>query len=299
MKSQHRHELETNWLAQHTAVFIERWRPYVPTILGVIAALAVLLFGYSFFSSANSQREADAWNTYNQAVSGMIPNLPELRQAAAEYPDSPMQQWADLTWADGQVWMAARAYIQNRPAAMDVLNLAEGTYKSLLADSDDKRLTNRVHFGLGRVYELRNDLEQARAEYLKVEGDFKPLAEHRAEELAKAKVQETYGWLATAEPPRRTAPTGPGTPGQRPEFSAGDLDLPGGAGGTPEATPGAEATTDDLFKGLGIPTLPTTPSQPDDRYGTGGGQGDAETGGTAVDDILAPKQSADEAGTEP
>ena len=296
MKSQHRHELETNWLAQHTATFIERWRPYVPTIVGVLVAAAVLLFGYSFISTSTSQRESEAWNTYNQAVSGMIPNLPQLREAAAEYPDSPMQQWADITWADGQVWMASRAFIQNRRAAMEALNFAEGMYMSLLAESDDRRLANRAHYGLGRVFELRGDLDRAREEYLKVDGDFKPLAEHRAEELAKTKVKETYEWLATAEAPRRTAPAGPGTPGQRPEFSAGDLDLPGGTG----ATPGAEATMDDLFKGLGMPALP---AQSEDRYGTGdqaAGTDDAADDATSdATDILSPQQPADEAGTEP
>ena len=292
MKSQHRHELETNWLAQHSAVFIERWRPYVPTILGVLVAAAVLMFGYSYYAGSTSQRESEAWNTYNMAVSGYIPNLPQLRQAAAEYPDSPMQQWADITWADGQVWVAARNYLQNRAGAMEALNFAEGTYTSVLADTDDKRLANRAHYGLGRVYELRGDLERAREAYLKVEGDFKPLAEHRADELAKSKIKETYEWLASAEAPRRMAPTGPGTPGQRPEFSVGDLDLPGGS---QSQGAGVAESVDDLFKNLGMPALPT---QSENRYGIG----EPEAGADATDDatdVLAPEQPADEAGTEP
>jgi hypothetical protein len=290
MKSEHRHELETNWLAHHLADFIDRVRPYGPTIFGVLIAAAVAMFGVSYFSTSSTARQSEAWNTYNEAVSGLIPNVLKLRESAAEYPDSPMQQWADITWADGQVWMAARAYIQNRAAAMEALNLAEGAYTSLLAESDDQRLANRAHFGMGRVYELRNDLEKAREEYGKVEGDFKPLAELRAEDLAKPKVKETYDWLATAEAPRRALPTGPGTPGQRPDFSAGDLEIPT-ADQTPDA--GAGAADVDLFKGLGMPDLP---AQSEDRYNTETAPSDNTSGdaGSATD-VLAPEQPAEEA----
>jgi hypothetical protein len=291
MKSEHRHELETNWLAHHLADFIDRVRPYGPTIFGAIVAAAVAWFAISYLSTSSTARQSEAWNTYNEAVSGLIPNVVKLRESAAEYPDSPMQQWADITWADGQVWMASRAYIQNRAASMEALNLAEGAYTSLLAESDDPRLINRAHYGLARVYELRNDLEKAREEYARVEGDFKPLAELRVEELAKPQVKATYDWLATAEAPRRALPAGPGTPGQRPDFSAGDLEIPTGDQ-APEGSAGAADV--DLFQGLGLPDLPATA---EDRYGSGtesSAETSASQSGNAAD-VLAPEQPAQEA----
>src|SRR5690606_32120570 len=130
-------------------------------------------------------RQAEAWRSYNDAVAGAMPNLEALRKSAGEYPDSPMQEFADVTWADGQVWLASRYYIQNRTAADEAANRAIGAYRSLLAVTDNNRIQSRAHFGLGRIYELQNDLDKAREEYGKVEGGFKVLAEQRIEQLEK------------------------------------------------------------------------------------------------------------------
>ncbi len=160
-----------------------------------------------------------------------------------------MQQLADVTWADGQVWMASRYFIQNRAAANEALSRAESTYQGLLQESEDERLQGRVHFGLGRVYELRSELDKAREEYLAVKGGFEVLAQQRAKELDEPDTKEAYAWLATAVAPRRTAPVGPGTPGQRPGFAPGELDLPAAGATTDES--GANISVDELFEGIG------------------------------------------------
>ncbi|MEX2091023.1 MAG: hypothetical protein WD971_00020 [Pirellulales bacterium] len=249
MKSEHRHELETNWLAHHVAIWLDRLQPYNSLIVGSLLTIVILFFAYSFFGGESSARQSAAWSSYNQAVAGNLPNLETLHESAEEYPDSPMQQFADITWADGQVWMASRLFIQNRAAAMESLNRATGTYQGLLQESEDERLKGRAHFGLGRVYELRSDLDKAREEYLAVKGGFELLAQQRAKELEEQNTKEAYAWLATAEGPRRAAPAGPGTPGQRPGFAPGELDLP--AAGTTTNETGATMSIDELFQGIG------------------------------------------------
>jgi hypothetical protein len=244
MKSQHRHELETNWLAHKVAVWLEKTQPYHSLVLIVFATAALAIFGFTYYSGATTARQSEAWNTYNQSIEGPMPNLVSLREAAEEYPDSLMQQFADVTWADGQVFMASRAYIQNRAAAMDALSRAEGTYKGLLQESDDEDMKGRAHFGLGRVYELRNELDRAIDEYRAVTGGFSKLAEQRVKDLEEKDTQETYAWLAIAQGPRRAAPEGPGTPGERPEFAPGELEIPAGKD---EQVP----SVDDLFRGIG------------------------------------------------
>jgi len=249
MKSEHRHELETNWLAHHVAIWLERLQPYNSLIVGTLLTIVILYFGYSFFGSESAARQSAAWNTYNEAVEGALPNLDRLHDAADEYPDSPMQQLADVTWADGQVSIASRYYIQNRAAATEALNRAIGTYQSLLKETEDERIQGRAHFGLARAYELQNELDKAREEYLAVKGGFALLAEQRAKQLDEQDTKDTYTWLATAEGPRRTAPAGPGTPGLRPGFAPGELDLPAASTATGES--GANISIDDLFRGIG------------------------------------------------
>ncbi len=248
MKSEHRHELETNWLAHHVAIWIERVRPYNSLIVGGLLAIAVLLAAYSFFGGETSARQAAAWRSYNESVEGSLPNLDQLHESADEYPDSPVQEFADITWADGQVAIASRYFIQNRTAANEALNRATGAYQSLLRETDDERIKSRVHFGLARVYELQNDLEKARTEYQAVTGSFTELAKQRIKELEKPRIQKTYEWLATAEGPRRSAPSGPGTPGVRPGFTPGELELPAASSTSDETSP--NISIDDLFKGL-------------------------------------------------
>src|SRR5262245_65922351 len=128
----------------------------------------------------------------------MLPNLEHLSESADEYPDSPMQQLADIAWADGQVAIASRYYLQNRKAGNEAADRAIGKYKSLLSSTDDARIKNRAHFGLARIHELKNELDNAKTEYKLVTGSFAPLAEERIKVLDKKDTVDTYAWLATA-----------------------------------------------------------------------------------------------------
>lgn len=244
MKSEHRHQLETNWLAHHTAIWLERLEPYYALIVGGLIAAAIGLFAYSFFSGESAARQADAWNSYNEAMLGMAPNLDVLRKAAGEYPDSPMQELADITWADGQLYRASALYIQNRVASDEATSRAMSTYQSLLSETNDERLKSRAHFGLARAYELQNQLDKAREEYGKVEGGFKLIAEERVKQLDKPETQEVYAWLASARSTYGGAPGGPGTPGLSPGFSPGEIELPEAS--AEEALEDA-GSIDDLF----------------------------------------------------
>jgi predicted negative regulator of RcsB-dependent stress response len=282
MKSEHRHELGTNWLAHHVAIWLEKMQPYNSLIVGGLLTVVILLFAYSFFGSESTSRQSAAWNSYNEAVEGLLPNLDRLHESADEYPDSPMQQFADITWADGQLSIASRYYLQNRAAAMEALNRASGAYQSLLTETDDEQIKSRAHFGLGRVYELQNDLDKAREEYLAVKGGFARLAEQRVKQLAEKDTKETHAWLATAESPRRAAPAGPGMPGQRPGFAPREIGLPAESPAADES--GDNISVDDLFKGIGETSDKDDPNATD-RY-----NGDETKTGNAPADNDAPTQ---------
>ena len=263
MKSQHRHELETNALAKRLGVFVDRLRPYAPTVIGVVVVSIAGLIGVSYFSGASAARDSETWNAYNQAVEGLVPNLDRLKQAAEENAGTPAQLWSNAAWADGQVWMACRAYVQNRAAALDAANRARSVYDSLLQSSDDPQLISRAQFGLGRVYELRNEPDKAREHYSAVRGGFADLAKQRADKITEQKNKDVYEWLASAEAPRHAAPAGTGTPGQRPEFSAGELEMPSTEKGLPAEAPAA--SNEELLKGF----LPEEGKDTKDRYQSG------------------------------
>lgn len=269
MKSVHRHNLQTNLVAHWLEVYIERYRPYVSKIVAGILAFIALLFIWSYVSGSSAASRNKAWDSYNQAVGAQPMNMEELHRTAADYPGTAMQQMADVTWADGQLWMASNAYIYNRPVANEALNRAASAYQGVIQSSKDERLTARARLGLARVFEMQNELEKARAQYEQVTGPYAKYAKAQAERLATPEAKETYAWLATAQPPRQVAPPGPGTPGTGPEFSPGDISLPTGnetnLGGADQSKDTTDAI-DSLFKEM--QKEPKANEKEGDRYKT-------------------------------
>jgi hypothetical protein len=267
MKSVQRHNLETNWLAKHMKVWIEKSQPHLAKIASVAAAVFLVIVVVAWMSGASASRELEAWDLFNAIVSQrsmMQRSLTELNRAAEEYQDTAIQELASITWADGQVWGASRDILVDRPGATAALDKAASTYQSLIDTSSDDAIVDRAHFGMGRVYELRNEPDKARDEYLLVKGTFAAQAKLRADELAKQKTKRALSWLAMAEAPKVTAPAGGGTPGQRPGFAADDLALPAATAPAGVEPPG-ETSIEELFKGinpLGIGSGETAP----DRY---------------------------------
>jgi hypothetical protein len=274
MKSVERHKLESNWLAKRLETSIDDARPYFPTIAGVLVAVAIIFVAWRWLSGAASGHEQTAWDTYNGIVGHTSLNLESINQlgrAAEEYQGTAMEDFARVTYADGKVWAASIDLLYNRKNALEALSSASSAYQSVIDAASDDELVDRANFGLGRVYELRNEPEKAREAYGRVTGNFAPLAKYRAEELAKESTQKTLNWLATAEAQSPTSPLGAGTPGQRPLFGVDELKLPDGTTpGSSPTTPGTGTVTpgdtgiEDFFKGL--QQLPTAPADGDNRY---------------------------------
>src|SRR4051794_6412549 len=151
MKSAHRHELETNVLAHRLEVFIERYKPYASRIVGVVIAIMAVILIASYFAGSSSARKSETWDTFNRTVTstsfGSPPSLDDLHRTAQEYPGTPMQEIADVTWADAQVWYAARNYLVNRPKSLEMLNAATSAYEGVIQSSKDERLVGRARLG--------------------------------------------------------------------------------------------------------------------------------------------------------
>ena len=109
MKSAHRHELETNALAHNLEVYIEKYKPYLSKMAVGVIALIALVFLWSYWSGMSSAKKSEAWDSFNAAVASVPPNLEQLNRAAEVNPGTRMQRMADVTWADGQVFLESRA----------------------------------------------------------------------------------------------------------------------------------------------------------------------------------------------
>ncbi|MEO2046043.1 MAG: hypothetical protein ABGX16_05660 [Pirellulales bacterium] len=229
MKSEHRHDLETNWLAHHLAVWIEQLKPHTTKLLLAAGVVTGLLVVVSISSSVDASKSKAAWEAYALAVNSTDPELMQLQQVAEEFPDTTMQEWAYATWADRQLMIASSRYLIDREAARERLRKVQGKYE-FIVNSGDPQIRDRAHFGLARVYEMLDQLDKAKNEYALVQGDLFKLAEERTDQLKSDAVQQSCKWLATVELPSRNTLNGTslpgaglstqGLPGKRPPFEA-------------------------------------------------------------------------------
>lgn len=258
MKTERRRDLETNELAQRLNEGIEQVKPYTGPLIAGAVLIVLFLAGISWWNSYTASREEAAWDEFALARMNSDPELKRLQQIAdaEDYSGSEMQQWAYLDWADRQLSLASRFYLVDREAAYDRLRSIAGIYQQLATSASEDDLRQRARFGLARVYELQNKVDQAREQYLQVNGELRALAAERAARLESEKVQQNIDWLATAELPERDPDTELGAQAARPEF---DATLPStGSEGTPQETRSLDEILGDFTSGL----------DQDDRYGT-------------------------------
>lgn len=226
MKSERRHDLETNDLAVRLNEWIDKIRPHFGQIGGVIAAFLVVFALWSAWRGSTSALEQRGWDAYMLASYSADPELLDMKRLAEndEFQGTAVVEWAYLTWCDRQMLLASNAYLIDRKAALSRLRQIEGIYSSLSTGASNALLRNQATYGLAQVYEMQDKPEKARAEYLKVSGDLAALAAERAKQLESNRVQEYCNWLASAElPTRASSNSSTSSEMNRPSF---DVDIP-------------------------------------------------------------------------
>lgn len=270
MKTERRHDLETNELARYTAEGIEKVKPFSGQLLGVALFVVGGFILYSFWNSSNDSKAAAAWTDYFLAFSTTDQEMVNLQRVALNdrHGGTVMQEWAHVTWADRQTALASYQYLSDREATQERLATVSSIYEELIKGATEPQVVNRARFGLGRVYEMQNRLEDARKLYDQVEGNFEMIARERSDNLLKPEIQEACAWLASAELP---ASPSVGASGDKPLF---DVNVP--------ETGGVSSRSLDEILGFG------GNDSADQRYGDAEDQGEE----TEVDAIFQEEESA-------
>jgi len=199
MKSERRHELKTNELAQWIADLPEFWHKNAKLMiyLAVVAVLAILAGYFKWYQrrgQAQKQRLA-----VTQLVSGMLPGKLQAANAAAQGTDASeallrtalglsdlAQQSEDATLTCIALIKQAealrselhyRAVSLQPDAARQQIGRAENCYKRALENAgQNKTLTAMAKFGLGLCAEELNETDRAKQIYQQIvdEPDFAP-----------------------------------------------------------------------------------------------------------------------------
>ena len=224
MKTERRHELQHNALADALGNLVEGVKPYQQIILGCILAGVVVFGVVRYLSMRSTSDQADGWNSYLRATANQ--DLDALSDLAERSAGTPAGNWAQLYLGDQRLEEGIEQLYVNKSEARDQLKKAEESYLAVREKSSEPLLKQRATLGLARVYESLVELDKARQEYQRLvdqwpDSVYAATAKQRLEDLSEKSTREFYDWFASQEP---TPPVeGPGTPGMRQPFNLDDL----------------------------------------------------------------------------
>ena len=226
MKTERRHELQKNELADTLAQGIDAVRPYGRIIAGVILGLIVLIVAWAYTSNKSAERQAAAWREYFKAFNEF--DLDALSEVAEDFSGTTAAIWARLSLADLSLERGTTRLLSDKTAGRQLIERGANAYQSVLSNTGNPMLEQRAHLGLGRSMESLNNLDRARREYQIVVERWPDTAvgldaKNRLEGLNREPIKRFYDWLAKYEP-KRSVSQQPGTPGLKPDFNIDDLD---------------------------------------------------------------------------
>lgn len=225
MKSERRHELQHNQLADALAEASVKVKPYSRTIGGVAVILCVLLLAYTYVSGKGAQKSAVGWDEYFEAVNAN--DRERLTEVAEKYAGTSVAPWARIVAADMGLSEGCSSLFNQKAKAREMLRQAVNNYQTVFGEATDDTLKQRALYGLGRGHEALasvEDLKKAREDYKKLlegwpEGVYSVAAKQRLDDLERSSTKEFYDWFAKHEPPKAASPSG-----KKPEFLEDALD---------------------------------------------------------------------------
>ncbi|QDV48905.1 tetratricopeptide repeat protein [Gimesia fumaroli] len=257
MKSEHRHDLQTNDLGKlmvQAEPFVEKYGVKAIVAAGVIF---VAVLGYFAWSSSRTDQAAEGWTRLAACTS-----TEDFETVSEEFSGTSVGQWALVHAAESHLQSGIRNSFTDRSAGDRALGDAKEQFQQLLDSASTlPEIRERALFGMARTEESVSDgdLKNAIELYQKLiqeypDSIFRKLAEQRVkpeegEKVAVLDQEETkkfYKWFHAQTP----------KPGdrQRPGFN---MPMPG-------AAPGGAPTGSSETPGLpALPGLPSLPGLPD------------------------------------
>jgi hypothetical protein len=299
MKSERRHELQHNELAEWLFKTGEQIKPHQNLILAIMAAVAVLVIGYTWWTRHVATRTEQAWTELGRAMDIGSPDL--LAAVADEYPNTVPGQTAAALLGDVRLSAACNQRFVSATIAQKELKAAKELYSKILENNLSEALREHATYGMARAEETDGKLDAAKRLYSEVVADWPDgaYAEAAKRRLADFKVPETKLMFASLNkyepkgefsdepgalgtPPTNSPPNFDNMP-KEPPLNDGPIDL-----GPPDVSKRLEDRSsippgDTLGNAL-IDDTAKTPSVPADKAKT-------DTGKKPADNKPADKKS--------
>lgn len=211
MKSEHRHDLQTNDLSKllsQAEPFLQKYGAKAAVVIGAVLVVGI---GYAIWSSVQSNQGTEAWTRLAAATS-----TAELENVAEDFPRTEVAEWAWIRAAEGHLQSGIRSSFTDRTAGMRELGDAKEQFQNLLDTASTlPAIRERALFGLARVEEATSngDLKNAIELYKKLIQEFpdsvyrklaeervKPVGDEKVAVLDKKGTQEFYKWFHAQNP---------------------------------------------------------------------------------------------------
>jgi hypothetical protein len=230
MKTERRHELQTNVLADWLGKKTEAIRPYFLYIIMGMVAVFVVGIVVTVTISWQYARTGEGWADYFAAATADPIRPGDLSLVASNHPGTLPAVWATLKQADLELSTGIRALYTARGESIEAIGKAKKLY-ALVEDSavGQPDLLQAAQFGMAQAFEAEGDAAKAKDYYqLAIASDKdSSIASHaqvRLEQLDDD-ATEWLAWFAKATP--RLSAQSSGFPGGFPDgFPDG---FPGGA----------------------------------------------------------------------
>ncbi len=271
MKSEHRHELQTNDLSKLTKKVIDVVNQHSLKIAIVICAAAVLIMAYRLYFNSVSSTQRNAWNAFAGALNTGSPEQLVGVADDKKFEGTQAADWALLLGAEARTSQAIHDMFSDRDRALTSLKRARDEFGRLV-DNKDSAIQQRAIFGLAVIHESLDELDLARAEYEKLAASessvYHDEAQARLARLKQGGAQAFYTWFMKQNPkppeprkPEDTGMPGPGLSLPDGQFGGGDPFAPTGPLPKPKDDP-AESE-EDPEKSLPFLKAPADEAQQD------------------------------------
>ncbi len=272
MKSERRHDLQTNDLAGTLGSGIEKVQPFVQYVVGglVIAALAAI--GWGVFTSYSRKTAAAAWTEYYFTLN--TGDAESFKAISDKHPRSAAAIWAQQTAGDEYLADGIDALYRDRGQGTELIKNAIKSFENVSSTAPSDDLRTRATLGLAQAHEALGEIDKAKDLYQEViSAGLQPaittVATNRVAFLNSQAGKDFYAWFdklkpAPAAPPKMPGdlsvpPTSPDLKFDTPAIDTSKLELPAAQATTPpQATPaptGADGTPIEL-----PPATETTPA---------------------------------------
>lgn len=215
MKSERRHQMQQNELADAMGHGLQHLMPYARAIVFGIVGLCICIFAYSFATSRNRAYESNASLDFLLATNNEDPE--SFQRITQDYADTAAGKWAQQAQADHNLAAGIDAMFIDRDEAATFLAAATDNYQEIIDSAKDPLLKSRAHLGLAKAYEAQGEIEKAVNAYEMVakNTESKVMAEHATDRIAllkSAEMESFYTWFRENQPkaPEIKSPVLPG-----------------------------------------------------------------------------------------